>query len=222
MCKRIVCILLVLLSFLLLCSCASGESTTVQVFSEGKQSRNGLPQFFSNLTQNVREVSNSMFDRITNLISNKVFSSPGVKRSRVLSAAEQSDARMQQIVAAINTKDNSAMKQLFSAKVQESDTLDLEISELFELFPTEILSWDNNRGSTSYKNDYGKMSFKYSFTFYVYTENVEYKLFVYDYVANTISPENEGLYMLEISPLDYQGKWDTWQDRLHAGISIVK
>lgn len=66
------------------------------------------------------------------------------------------------------------------------------------------------------------MSFKYSFTFYVYTENVEYKLFVYDYVANTISPENEGLYMLEISPLDYQGKWDTWQDRLHAGISIVK
>ena len=56
----------------------------------------------------------------------------------------------------------------------------------------------------------------------VYTENVEYKLFVYDYVANTISPENEGLYMLEISPLDYQGKWDTWQDRLHARISIVK
>nr|WP_278309018.1 DUF5104 domain-containing protein [Papillibacter cinnamivorans] len=58
--------------------------------------------------------------------------------------------------------------------------------------------------------------------FKVKTNEEEYSFFVIDYNVDTIDPDNEGVYMLEVSKTSYSGEWGSWQDRMRAGIFIVE
>ena len=225
MCKKIVCILLVLLSLLLLCACAFNESTTVQVSSEGEQSGNGLPQFFSNLIQKVRDVLNNAVNCFLRFIANKVlplFISSD--RSRLLSTNVQAaNTRMEEVASAINAKDRGMLKQLFSELAQEEDNnLDAEIDELFEFISSKVISWERNSFMGKTANDYGKKTRFLRSVFVASSDNCKYYIVLYDYFVDTRNVKNEGLYMLEISRFDYDGEWSPWQNHMRAGISIVK
>ena len=60
------------------------------------------------------------------------------------------------------------------------------------------------------------------FGFDVVTDVDTYSFFIIDYNVDTISPENEGVYMLEVHKSSYNGEWESWQKRMRAGISIVE
>ena len=225
MCKKIVCILLVLLSLLLLCSCASGESATGQIFSKWEQSGSGLPQFFSNLIQKVRDVLNNAVNCFLRFIANKVlplfiYSD----RSRLLSTDLQAaNTRMEEIASAINAKDRGMLKQLFSELAQEEDNnLDAEIDELFEFISSKVISWERDSFMGTTANDYGKKTRFLRSVFVASSDNCKYYIVLYDYFVDTRNVKNEGLYMLEISRFDYDGEWSPWQNHMRAGISIVK
>ena len=225
MCKKIVCILLVLLNLLPLCACASGESAAVQVFSEREQSGNGLPQFFSNLIQKVRDVLNNAVNCFLRFIANKVlplFISSD--RSRLLSTNVQAaNTRMEEVASAINAKDRGMLKQLFSELAQEEDNnLDAEIDELFEFISSKVISWERDSFMGKTANDYGKKTRFLRSVFVASSDNCKYYIVLYDYFVDTRNVKNEGLYMLEVSRFDYDGEWSPWQNRMRAGISIVK
>ena len=224
MCKKIVCILLVLLNLLPLCACASGESAAVQVFSEREQSGNGLPQFFSNLIQKVRDVLNNAVNCFLRFIANKVlplFISSD--RSGFLPMDEQANIRMEEVASAINAKDKETLKALFSeVACGEDEDLDAEINALFEFVPEEILSWERNSFMGKTANDYGKKTRFLRSVFVASSDNCKYYIVLYDYFVDTRNVKNEGLYMLEISRFDYDGEWSPWQNHMRAGISIVK
>ncbi len=57
------------------------------------------------------------------------------------------------------------------------------------------------------------------FVINVNTEVDAYQFFVIDYYTDTINPDNEGVYMLEVKLAD-SDNLGTWQDRMRAGIFI--
>jgi len=60
------------------------------------------------------------------------------------------------------------------------------------------------------------------FPILVNTDQDEYILFIIDYNTDTINPENEGVYMLEIirAADENLDSLPSWQERMRAGISI--
>ena len=50
----------------------------------------------------------------------------------------------------------------------------------------------------------------------------DYELFVVDYNVDTINPDNEGIYMIEISRSGHRTSQLSWQERLYAGIHSPK
>ena len=156
--NRIVCILLVLLRLFLLCACASNESTTVQVSSEGGKSGNGPTQLLSNLIQKARDVLKSAVNHFLRFISNKVLPLlVSSDRSGFLPMDKQANIRMEEVASAINAKDKKALKALFSEVARGEDgDLDAEIDALFEFVPDEILSWNRSVSTEKITNEYGK------------------------------------------------------------------
>ena len=49
-----------------------------------------------------------------------------------------------------------------------------------------------------------------------------YSLMMIDYPTDTINPDNEGVYMLEIVKESYDGEWKAVEERMRPGIAIVE
>ena len=91
-----------------------------------------------------------------------------------------------------------------------------------EFIQGDIISWEREGCSLDGEKENGKQSYMLRFTIKINTDKDNYEIFVIDYNRDTIAPDNEGVYMLELSKSSYDGEWDYWQNRMCAGISIVE
>lgn len=136
---------------------------------------------------------------------------------------QKADERMEKIISAIKANDKEALKLLFSKiAIDESDDFDGEVDSLFDFIQGDIISWKRDGWGSDESIADGKKSLMIRPGFKVVTDVEEYMLFLIDYAVDTIDPDNEGVYMLEVSKSSYSGEWDSWQVRMRAGISIVE
>ncbi|MDR2940182.1 MAG: DUF5104 domain-containing protein [Clostridiales bacterium] len=135
----------------------------------------------------------------------------------------KADVRMGQIKSAVSRKDSNALKSLFSKKsLDESDDIENCINELFRLVQGEIQSCERGGFASSESIRGGKSSETVRFAFTLTTDIGSYLFFVVDYVKDTIEPENEGVYMLELIEYTDEKNLESWQNRLRAGVYILK
>lgn len=141
----------------------------------------------------------------------------------IVSEPQKADERMEQIISALKDKDKEALKSLFSTTaIEESDDLDSEIKALFDLLQGNIISWERDGWASDESIESGKKSLMIRFAINVSTDKDVYRFFVIDYNVDTMNPDNQGVYMLELIQ-DYGEKdLDSWQDRMRAGISILE
>jgi len=146
----------------------------------------------------------------------------GGRLNSLTSTVEKIDARMEEIILAIKNKDKEALKSLFSTKaLDEASAFDSELDSLFDFIQGNIESWERDNWATDEDRDYGKKTLMIRFPFTITTDEDVYELFVIDYNTDTINPNNQGIYMLEVSKLSYEGTYLGWQDRMRAGICIL-
>lgn len=132
----------------------------------------------------------------------------------------KANARMEQIISAIKEKDAEALKSLFSKKaLDEDDDFDNEIKDLFDLLKGDIISYERDGWSSEESITKGKISLMVRFPINVNTDENAYRFYVIDYNTDTIDPDNEGVYMLEVRLADSKNV-GSWQERMRAGIYI--
>lgn len=145
----------------------------------------------------------------------------GSEGEMIVSEEKQADARMEQIIAALKSKDKEALKSLFSNKaLEEATSFEADADCLFELFQDNITSWERDGWSSSESVEYGKKSSMIRFAIDVETDKDMYRLFIIDYNTDTINPNNQGVFMLELIKDYGEKKLVSWQDRMRAGIYI--
>lgn len=138
-----------------------------------------------------------------------------------VSEEKSADDRIEQIISAINDKDKEALKSLFSKKaLDETDDFDSGMDSLFDFIQGDIKSWESDGWSSSESAEYGKSSLMIRSSFIIKTDKEEYVFFIVDYSVDTMNPDNEGLYMLQVRTSGYNEDLGSWQDRLRAGFYI--
>lgn len=137
---------------------------------------------------------------------------------------KHAENRVKAIVSALESEDAQMLESLFSKRaLDEANDLDSQFEFLFSFLEGDIISWENGNGKagdTSSEN--GKKAVMLRYGFSVVTDIDRYSFFLIDYAVNSIDPDNEGLYMLEVCRESYDGGWEAWQDRMKAGVSIVE
>lgn len=136
---------------------------------------------------------------------------------------EKADNRVEQIISLIINNDRESLKSLFSEKaLDEANDIDDGIDSLFNFLQGDIHSWKRDGLTSERINSYSKQSIRNNFSIIIDTDIDSFNIYVIDYNKDTINPENEGVYMLEISKTSYSGEWDSWQNRMSAGVHIVE
>lgn len=129
------------------------------------------------------------------------------------------NAQSEIIMTAIKGEDSEAIENLFSKKsLSEADGFDS--NDLFDFIQGDIISWEVDHGASSESIEYGKRSRMVQYSITINAIQEEYLIFVIDYDTDTINPDNEGIYMLEIIKLEDKSKMEAWQDRMRPGIYI--
>ncbi len=148
----------------------------------------------------------------------------GIMNDLTVTEEELAQSRMEQVVSALKDNDKDALKSLFSPKaINEADDFDGGVDLLFDYIQGTINSYEYlHHGSVHESMEYGKRSMMFYPRFTIKTDVEEYKIILVDYPTDTIDPDNEGVYMLEIHKTSYDGEWKDWEDRLCAGVSIVE
>ena len=133
---------------------------------------------------------------------------------------QRADARMEQLISAINEKDKEALKSLFSKKaLNEASNFENDVDDLFGLFQVDIVTWERDGITGSESIEHKKKSSMLRFAINVNTDNEVYRFFVIDYNTDTINPDNEGVYMLEVR-LEDSPNTGSWQERMRAGLYL--
>jgi len=109
------------------------------------------------------------------------------------------NARLEQIIAAIENSDKDAIKEMFSeSALQEAEDIDGEIEQLLALFPNGIDSW-NKVGNQTFDNwDHGYSQKSISAGYYVFVGDKQYTFSILDRIINTENPEEVGLYSVVV------------------------
>jgi len=140
---------------------------------------------------------------------------------RTTSEGKRADERIEHMVSAIKDKDKEALKSLFSKKaIEEAEDFDSDAEYLFELIQGNIESWERDGWSSDERIDHGKKMMMIRYAFNLVTDEDTYRVFVIDYNIDTISPDNEGVYMLELIKFTDRSDLGPWQERMRAGIYI--
>ena len=138
---------------------------------------------------------------------------------------EQSDARMEQIAAALNGQDAAALKALFATPAVEGATdLDGSLTALLAIFPSGELTWEQ-ADVFVVGDDLGKEIKVLNSQYIVSADGEEYFLFFADFLVNTNDLQNVGLVSLAVTPrydpagtetdqayLDWTSSWDADAD----------
>jgi len=109
----------------------------------------------------------------------------------------KAEARLEQIIDAINSKDRDAIIAMFSEKaLSEAEDIDGGIDYLLSLFENDIESWKRLVGSVDEKNDHGHREKRSSYVFTVYSGEKEYRVAICEDTVDTDHPENVGVYYI--------------------------
>jgi hypothetical protein len=138
-----------------------------------------------------------------------------------VSEDKKADARMEQIISALKDKDKEALKSLFSKKaLNEANGFDSGMDSLLDFIQGNIESWERDSWASDESVESGKKSLMIRSGYKVITDKEEYFFFVVDYYIDTIDPDNEGIYMLQVTTSGYNEDLGSWQERLRAGFFI--
>ena len=157
------------------------------------------------------------------ILLNGLFTSCTLANEIFLSEEKRADMRMEQIISAIKNEDKKLLKSLFSKKaLKEAKELDKEIDHFYNFIKGNINSWSRDGLSADESVRYGEKSLLIRFGMDVHTDKDDYRLFVMDYNIDTINPDNDGLYTLEIRRAANKSPWGFWQERLRPGIFVYE
>ena len=134
---------------------------------------------------------------------------------------QMADARTEQIISVLQNEDAEAMKALFSKKaLAEAEDFYGEVERLFEFTRNNIGTWEMAGWSSSAQIRTGKKTLMLRFSIDINVENNGYAIYLIDYCTDTIDPDNEGLYMLEVFQLAEEFNLGPWQERMRPGIYL--
>lgn len=136
--------------------------------------------------------------------------------------SHMADARVEQIIEAINDRDEETLKTMFSAEaLAEIDNLSMQIDALYNLFSEKIIFWEKHAGNVSESSDYGAKTKIFRYEYKAQTEQAEFMLFIYEITENTNTPSAVGVYMIQIYTPEIRDEVFDWGNaKKHAGISI--
>lgn len=112
----------------------------------------------------------------------------------------KADARLEQIIKAINSRDKNFLKNMFSKQAQnEAVDLDGQMDYLLSFVQGNIESWETIvHGAAAESINSGSRIKKSSSWYYVNTDTQKYLLFFLECTVDTNHPENVGVYMLQV------------------------
>ena len=113
---------------------------------------------------------------------------------------ELADARFEMILDAIENSDRDAIKAMFYEKaLDEVEDIDEEIEQLFALFPNGIDSWESMGAPQTFDSiNHGNKKKSITGRFYVNVGDKQYRFLFIDRTINTESPDEVGLYGIDI------------------------
>lgn len=133
---------------------------------------------------------------------------------------ENANARLEEVIEALNNQDKDTLKGLFSKKaLDEVDNFDDSTDYLFDFFQGEANSWEKSGGPTVFEsNSHGHKTKEVSSYYYVNTDKQKYFFLLRDYPVDTDHPDNVGLYMLLVVRAEDEEKiWDKSQKIIYDG-----
>jgi hypothetical protein len=113
---------------------------------------------------------------------------------------KEADARLEQIIKALNNKDKEDLKKIFSEQaLNEAIDFYERMDYLFDFVDDEIISWEKRVGgsSTDSKNK-GKREKTSMAWYHVNTHEQKYLIAFAEWLIDTENPENVGVYMLYV------------------------
>lgn len=135
---------------------------------------------------------------------------------------KKADARFEQVLKAIENKDNKGLKAMFSKQaIANAEDMDSSIEYVFNLFQGKVTSWNNNNGGPilDEANDYGHITKEAKSFYNVSTDKQKYIFFILEYTTDTDHPYNVGLYTLRvIKAEDKETQFGYWQDMKIPGV----
>lgn len=134
---------------------------------------------------------------------------------------EKTDARLEQIIEAMNNRDREALRAVFSKQaLADAENLDDNMDYLFDFLSDEINSWEMAAGPAVTETiDHGHNKKVSQAVYYINTEKQEYQLYFLEYTVDTDHPENVGMFMLEVFKAgDRSGPVDWGSGTRSAGI----
>lgn len=120
------------------------------------------------------------------------------------------EARLNEIIEALEKKDKEALKNMFSTNaLEKANNIDSGIEYVMNFYEGDVTSIEGSRqGSDSKDEDQIKSELK---CFYrVTTDKDKYIVFFIDQLVDTQNTDNVGLYMLQIIKLKDRDKYFDW------------
>jgi len=115
---------------------------------------------------------------------------------------QRCDARMEQIVEALNNRDTDALKAMFSQQALDQATdIDRGLEYLVSFFPDGIESWKQSGCASEERVSSGKKTELLNPCYIVSADGSDYYLCFADFTVNdVINPNNVGIYLLGVAP----------------------
>jgi len=137
-------------------------------------------------------------------------------------SSSKADARLEDVIEAIEKKDTGAIKELFSKKaLDEAEDFYAKADILFNIFQDGVELWSFGSGQVNTHYYYGTEETNARHTYIITSGGNEYMFFLYEITANTENPDEVGLYMLQVFTPEEEERatqFDWGDGKLYPGI----
>lgn len=132
---------------------------------------------------------------------------------------ETADARLEQVLEAINNEDKDALKSMFSqTALEEAEDFDGSMEYLFSFFQGEVISWESHGLSGSERFHDGERTKRLHVYYNVNTDQKEYIMYFVQWTVDTEHPENVGIYALRVVKAEDDERLFCYYQDMEAGI----
>lgn len=133
---------------------------------------------------------------------------------------QKADARLDQVISAIQNKDEAGLKGMFSKQaLDEAKDFNGSIHYLFDLFQGVVQSKKNDGLIVDESNNYGHNTKEVKSFYIVETDKQKYMFFLLEYTTNSDQSDNVGLYALRVIKAENEAtQYNSWQNMKIAGI----
>lgn len=144
-------------------------------------------------------------------------------RLKMLNAVDDeavANARLEEVIEALDNQDKDAMKALFSEQaLNESSDFDVNMNQLFEFFQGKVDSWEKSSGPSVFTSiDNGHKTKRINSYYFVNTDKQKYFFLLTDHSVDTNNSDNVGLYLILVVKAEDEEKiWDENQKILFDG-----